>query len=582
VDSSGYVAVLNGSTWTASQKDVYGFNAVSCATSTYCVAVDNEGQAHTYNGSSWSTATADSLTALQAVSCPTTSFCAAVDGGGNVVRYNGSTWTKDSGADGSRALTGISCTSSSFCVAVDSAGYADFYNGSGWSATNVDSATALNGVSCVSASLCVAVDASGDALTYNGTWSSKSIDSSTSLAGVTCASASFCMAVDAAGNALNETPTPVLSNQLTWSPNASLPLVLSDGTNDYIYGPSQEPVEQVNVTTSPPANNPLFLTYTPTNSTWLVTNTSGGEVGYYGYDGFGTLAFGTPDSPFGYAGQYADASAGLLNMRARWYQPQTGSFTSVDPALSSTDQAYTYANDDPVNRTDPSGQWTHGYCLSETVGAFYGAMGGPTYNVSQSAMGCLEEDGHNNVAWVTSSSFVNGTDTSVTDLVRDFLNSGIASAGLAFDVLNTNGNTVFGGLRGGWEGATGGTSLFGWVGISGEVLWNPATNGSGYLFSGGVGKGLGLPISFSHGGLGLNSDPINSTTLQNGAKEVISTIDTFGFPGVYDLGEGGVPGWILNVFGLGGIPMFLGQIPPPPVHTTGDVTGLGTCNFVGA
>jgi hypothetical protein len=102
------------------------------------------------------------------------------------------------------------------------------------------------------------------------------------------------------------------------------------------------------------------------------------------------------------------------------------------------------------------------------------------------------------------------------------------------------------------------------------------------LFSGGVGKGLGLPISFSHGGLGLNSDPINSTTLQNGAKEVISTIDTFGFPGVYDLGEGGVPGWILNVFGLGGIPMFLGQIPPPPVHTTGDVTGLGTCNFVGA
>jgi hypothetical protein len=42
-------------------------------------------------------------------------------------------------------------------------------------------------------------------------------------------------------------------------------------------------------------------------------------------------------------------------MRARWYQAETGQFTSVDPALALTDQAYDYAGDNPVNEADPSG-----------------------------------------------------------------------------------------------------------------------------------------------------------------------------------------------------------------------------------
>ncbi len=42
-------------------------------------------------------------------------------------------------------------------------------------------------------------------------------------------------------------------------------------------------------------------------------------------------------------------------MRARWYDTQSGVFTSVDPAVSSTNQPYQYANGDPVNNSDPSG-----------------------------------------------------------------------------------------------------------------------------------------------------------------------------------------------------------------------------------
>ncbi len=46
------------------------------------------------------------------------------------------------------------------------------------------------------------------------------------------------------------------------------------------------------------------------------------------------------------------------NMRARWYDTQSGVFTSVDPAVSSTNQPYQFANGDPVNNSDPSGMYT--------------------------------------------------------------------------------------------------------------------------------------------------------------------------------------------------------------------------------
>ncbi len=45
-------------------------------------------------------------------------------------------------------------------------------------------------------------------------------------------------------------------------------------------------------------------------------------------------------------------------MRARWYDTQSGVFTSVDPAIASTNQPYSYANGDPVNNSDPSGTMT--------------------------------------------------------------------------------------------------------------------------------------------------------------------------------------------------------------------------------
>ncbi len=84
------------------------------------------------------------------------------------------------------------------------------------------------------------------------------------------------------------------------------PAIAVDYRADYRYGPTGEPVEQIALASS----TPTYLTYTPTNSTWVSTNQASAQTGYWGYDAYGTPATGTPTSPFGYSGQYQDATTG--------------------------------------------------------------------------------------------------------------------------------------------------------------------------------------------------------------------------------------------------------------------------------
>jgi RHS repeat-associated protein len=363
IDAEGNYLTYNGTTnkWSSPASfDAAGApEFVSCPSSSFCMAVDGSGNDLTWNGTIWSAATNfDGANMVTSVSCRASNFCIAVDDAGNAFTYNGS-WTQPKDIDGTRELTAVSCNSSGFCVAVDNHGNAVIRSGGNWALPQgINGTTPLWGVSVVSSSFAVAVDEDGNALMYNGSsWSTTDVDGFEELQSASCTSTTFCAVVDIAGHAgfYSQSGT----QQLIWDTAASEPLVLSDGTNYYVYGATGEPVEQVNVTASPPGNNPVFLTYTPSDSSWLATNTSGDELAFWRYDAFGTLALGTPDSPFGYAGQYTDTSSRVPsyfgNMRARWYQAQTGQFTSVDPDFGQSDQAYDYANDDPVNGVDPTG-----------------------------------------------------------------------------------------------------------------------------------------------------------------------------------------------------------------------------------
>ncbi len=52
----------------------------------------------------------------------------------------------------------------------------------------------------------------------------------------------------------------------------------------------------------------------------------------YDYDAYGTRTqAGSLEQPYGYAGREHDAESGLLHLRARMYDPQTGLFLQADP-----------------------------------------------------------------------------------------------------------------------------------------------------------------------------------------------------------------------------------------------------------
>jgi RHS repeat-associated protein len=117
------------------------------------------------------------------------------------------------------------------------------------------------------------------------------------------------------------------------------------------------------------------------NSITAVYDAAGKENYTYTYSAWGvsTAKASTTDgqtSIFGYTGQYKDPNlTGRLNLRERSYDPANRRFTTPDPQPAADDSPnqspYAYANNDPVNQSDPSGRCP--LCVSAGVGAVLGA-----------------------------------------------------------------------------------------------------------------------------------------------------------------------------------------------------------------
>jgi len=93
-------------------------------------------------------------------------------------------------------------------------------------------------------------------------------------------------------------------------------------------------------------------------STRGLADAAGNITDSYSYDPYGqrTAVTGSlADTPFGYAGQYTDLETGFQYLRARYYDPATGQFLTVDPLVDVTGKPYAYAVDNPLNATDPWG-----------------------------------------------------------------------------------------------------------------------------------------------------------------------------------------------------------------------------------
>lgn len=102
-------------------------------------------------------------------------------------------------------------------------------------------------------------------------------------------------------------------------------------------------------------------------STRLLTDTGEAVTDTYRYEAFGTVldAIGSTDNVHLFTGERFDANIGFYYLRARMYDPSTGRFHSVDPFDGLihdpvTLHKYLYAANNPVNYTDPSGEFFGG------------------------------------------------------------------------------------------------------------------------------------------------------------------------------------------------------------------------------
>ena len=289
--------------------------------------------------------------------------------------------------------------------------------------------------------------------------------------------------------------TSLSTNTYTWDTTSSVPRLLSDTTNNYIYGPTGQTIEQVTQ-----QNTAEFLIDDQHGSTRLITNTEGNIEATYNYDPYGntTTHTGTTTTPIGYAGNYTDPQTQLQYLQNRYYDPATAQFLSVDPAVSLTQAPYSYANDDPVNEDDPLGLWgwnpisdvaqawndtggkavhaaaTHTIGLCLNVGAGWGAYG--------TASGCVAlSGGHFTLVGTAGGGGSSPTASATLGLL-------ISNASKPSDLRGPfaqAGGSVDLGLSGGDEGSIGNGSC-------GQTIWENQVTG---------GIGLDLPIPFEgHGG----------------------------------------------------------------------------------
>ena len=168
---------------------------------------------------------------LQGVSCATSTFCIAVGGTASsgtpnpvIEEYGGSTWVPVSSSNPGVELTGVSCASVNWCMAVGSDNgyfYSELYNRSGWSvpvSTLGNSASAMSRISCPSSTFCLAVG--GNVVSFDGQhWASVPSPTAVALYEVSCVSETFCMAL---GQSSANQSTPEVYDGSQWRTTSAL------------------------------------------------------------------------------------------------------------------------------------------------------------------------------------------------------------------------------------------------------------------------------------------------------------------------------------------------------------------------
>ncbi|HTD08366.1 MAG TPA: RHS repeat-associated core domain-containing protein [Solirubrobacteraceae bacterium] len=130
-------------------------------------------------------------------------------------------------------------------------------------------------------------------------------------------------------------------------------------------------IEQINNS----SGTVTYLHHDQAGSTRLLTGSTGTVTGKCTYSAYGTpTCEGTATTPLGYDAQYTSPDTGLIYTRARTYDPATAQFLTQDPLEAITGEPYSYAGDNPLNHSDPSGLFL-GIPGTPSTGETVGAIG---------------------------------------------------------------------------------------------------------------------------------------------------------------------------------------------------------------
>jgi RHS repeat-associated protein len=143
------------------------------------------------------------------------------------------------------------------------------------------------------------------------------------------------------------------TTSFTWDRSAQTPLLLSDGTAQYIYGPDGQPFEQI------VGSQITYLLTDAQNSVRLLTDSKGKVAGSYSYSPYGHVDHrtGKTTTALQFDSQYTDQACGCQYLRNRFYDLDTAEFLTPDPDLNETGTPYGFAAGDPLDRADPTGQF---------------------------------------------------------------------------------------------------------------------------------------------------------------------------------------------------------------------------------
>ncbi|MBN2488770.1 MAG: RHS repeat protein, partial [Methanosarcinaceae archaeon] len=141
--------------------------------------------------------------------------------------------------------------------------------------------------------------------------------------------------------------------------NSILPQVLTEsdkkGTNYYTYGTDL-------ISMTDPQRGEFYYHYDGLGSVRSLSDSKESIKTIYLYDAFGQIdkELGHVDNDFLFTGEQMDDETGLIYLRARYYDPDTGRFITKDPFvgfISKTQSInrYVYTMNNPVNHIDPSG-----------------------------------------------------------------------------------------------------------------------------------------------------------------------------------------------------------------------------------